>query len=236
MFKKISLFISSFVLLASFLFPSVASADNNFNMPHFGGCPNPGGNVVASYSDGYHWIVGNSTLQWGSDTVYSIGNNNYVQCFCPKDHSGNLTGMGTQTYWIYGASLNQGQQTALQAQGWILVSDGSAFGLASGPYLAKNTSFSCSCQINIHQDNNTKIDNKESFHFSTGDNNSDNNTGGHSITITGGSSSSSNITNHSNFNFSNSVNIHSQNNQTHISISHNGDGSNTTIHIGIWKN
>jgi hypothetical protein len=110
----------------------------------FGSCPTPGGSQIATYSSGQHWIPGNAQLQWGSDLVFSKGNNSYTQCFCPLTRDNQLTGaMGTQTNWLFASSLDSITQQQLLSNGWIVVPDGSAFGLSPGRYLAQNTSFSC---------------------------------------------------------------------------------------------
>lgn len=228
--RAFSFLIITFVLLSSALFPTAAFASSY--LPNFSQCPNPGGNVVASYSDGWHWIVGNSTLQWGSDIVYSIGNNNFVQCFCPKDREGNLTGMGTQTKWIYAANLSQDQQNDLKNKGWLWVADGNVFGLASGPYLAQNSSFSCSCNSTIQQSNHTSINNHIDISSKTGGNEVSNNTNGNTQVISGNSSSSIIIHNKSDLNFSQSTHIDQTGGSIHITISGNGDGSHTWVQIG----
>lgn len=117
---------------------------NNSGIPSFPKCPNPGGTVVASYDSGFHWILGEAELKWGSDKVHNIGNNNYVQCFCPLNHDGTLgSSQGIQTNWLKVGSITEAQKNSLLTQGWINVSNGADFGLLPEPYLAKNLGFIC---------------------------------------------------------------------------------------------
>lgn len=111
-------------------------ADTSF----FTECPNPGGTQVASYADGWHWIVGEADLKWGSDSVYGIGNGNYVQCYC--DTAPRST-QGIQTNWLKVGNIKQEQIDFLTPRGWIWVQNGADFGLSPEPYLAKNSRFMC---------------------------------------------------------------------------------------------
>ena len=114
--------------------------NNQVSLPYFPRCPSPGGTLVVSYSEGWHWIVGDPALKWGSDSVYHIGSNNYVQCYCPLN--GN-TGQGIQTNWLKISNISEDQKNQLLSQGWILVENGADFGLPQGVYLAKNSFFTC---------------------------------------------------------------------------------------------
>lgn len=106
-------------------------------VPSFPSCSNPQGSVKVSYSEGTHGIVGNSGTFTGSDTVYSVSENTHVQCFCADN------GDGTQTNWWHAASLTPEEVQILKNQGWISVPNGELWGLASGEWLALNSSYSC---------------------------------------------------------------------------------------------
>lgn len=125
------LFVSLMLLLVSG--PNVLAA----TPPDFPTCSNPNGTLVVSYVDGQHGIVGSSTTYVGADKVYSIGNGNFLQCFCAADNS------GVQTNWWKINSLNQDEIQTLKNLGWYFVADGAAWGLQDGAYMAKNINFSC---------------------------------------------------------------------------------------------
>lgn len=105
--------------------------------PAFPTCSNPSGTLVVSYVDGQHGIVGSSANYVGADKVYSLGENNYMQCFCASDNS------GIQTNWWKTSSLTEEQIQTLKNLGWYFVPNGAAWGLSEGSYMAKNTNFSC---------------------------------------------------------------------------------------------
>lgn len=200
----------------------------------FGSCPNPGGSQIASYSNGWHWLVGNGQLQWGSDTVYSHGNNTYTQCFCPLTSNNQPTGaIGTQTNWLFGANVSGQTRQFLLNNGWVSVADGSAFGLSSGEFLAQNSSFACnnpsaSSFIHISQNNNTNISNTIHSSVNTGGNKANFNTNETTIT-TGNSSSMVNITNRTNMN---SLHIIQQQlSHMQMQILQNGSFSSNSIFI-----
>lgn len=87
--------------------------------------PKPGDK--AHYTTGFHQIIGGSLL-FGSDDVYSLAQNNFLQCFCPA--TGNL---GIQTNWL---------RTTQSINGWFFV-NGSQWNLGNFSYAAQNVSFSC---------------------------------------------------------------------------------------------
>lgn len=105
--------------------------------PTFPSCINPQGTQKVSYFQGTHGVVGNSSNFTGRDSVYSVSGDTLLQCLCADN------GQGVQTNWWKVSSLTQDQINILVSQGWILVPDGSAWGLESAPYLAQNSSFSC---------------------------------------------------------------------------------------------
>lgn len=102
--------------------------------------PTPGANLPdgkkwdVGYTEGLHWIVGNPVLQKGADYVYFIGGganpkHKVLQCFYPKK----VRQSKIQTNWLAKGGLN--------LPGWILVPDGTAFGLLPTAYLALNSNF-----------------------------------------------------------------------------------------------
>lgn len=129
------------LLIISLLIPSISLATysnhDKENPADFTRCPDPGGTKVASYDEGWHWIVGESDLRWGSDNVYDIGEQRYVQCYCPTDDL-----KGIQTNWMPTSLVSDEKQEKLINKGWILV-DGADFGLPNIQYLAKNSKFIC---------------------------------------------------------------------------------------------
>lgn len=106
-------------------------------IPPFTDCTSPNGTLKVSYDNGTHGIVGDSGIFTGSDKVYTISDKSLTQCFCPPD------GNGIQTDWFKADDLTTNEVQSLQNQGWILILDGSAWGLDKSPYLAKNKTFSC---------------------------------------------------------------------------------------------
>jgi len=82
---------------------------------------------IAHYTSGMHQIVGGSLLS-GSDDVYTLANNNFLQCFCPVD--GNT---GVQTNWL---------RSDHEISGWLFV-NGSDWNLGNYSYAAQNTGFNC---------------------------------------------------------------------------------------------
>ena len=212
----VKILIALVVLLFSFLvLPGAAQAttnnlfrynSNNYvNTSFFPRCPNPGGTQVAYYAQGWHWIVGEANLKWGSDSVNNIGSGNYVQCFCPlKQESVSLfNSQGIQTNWLKVSNITSEQKSLLLSQGWILVQNGADFGLASEPYLAKNSQFFCSgpsCLKNIIQSNSATITNIIKVSSNTGNNNASLNTGGSTNVVTGSSSSQVTVVNKVNIN------------------------------------
>lgn len=112
-----------------------------FDLPSFGSCPNPSGEIIANYDSGVHGIVGDSLTHTGSDKVYSESSVNLVQCYCPSAGDN-----GIQTKWLYASQMSTEDIQSLENSGWIYVENGSDWGLNEGPYLAFNSGFSCSNQ------------------------------------------------------------------------------------------
>ncbi len=131
--------IISIVLSALFIATDTAEATN---VPSFPSCVNPQGTVKSQYSSGVHGVPGQYTEKKGSDTVYQIsGNNQLVQCFCPD------SGTGVQTNWLKASSYSEDYIKVLKSEGWIYITDGSAWGLDAGAYLAKNSDYSCRTSV-----------------------------------------------------------------------------------------
>ncbi len=106
--------------------------------PAFSSCPAPGGELLASYSEGIHGVPGDQTTYYGSDSVHKLNQSQVVQCLCPDD------GAGIQTTWWNVRDLSIAEQDAVIAQGWVFVPNGALWGLDADPYLAKNTGYNCS--------------------------------------------------------------------------------------------
>ncbi|TSC88177.1 MAG: Uncharacterized protein G01um101416_200 [Microgenomates group bacterium Gr01-1014_16] len=100
-------------------------------------CTSPSGSVKVSYDSGIHGVPGDLGEYIGSDIVYTVSDTTLVQCFCA------VSGSGIQTNWWRDNSLSQSQIDQLVSDGWIYIPDGSAWGLDSVPYLAKNSSYNC---------------------------------------------------------------------------------------------
>lgn len=107
------------------------------NVPNFPSCAAPSGQVIASYPDGVHGIVGSANTYTGNDTVYQLSDSTLIQCFCGPD------GQGVQTNWWKASSLTEEEIEILKSQGWYYIPDGSLWGLANDPYVAQNISYNC---------------------------------------------------------------------------------------------
>lgn len=108
------------------------------DIPNFPSCVNPQGTQKVSYDSGTHGVVGNSSNFTGKDSVYSLSDGTLLQCLCADN------GQGVQTNWWKVSSLTADEIAILISQGWTKIPDGSAWGLESAPYLAKNINYSCS--------------------------------------------------------------------------------------------
>lgn len=125
-FASAIVFLSTIIITGKF---SYTKADSEETIPNFPACTelleNPGNH--ASYSEGWHQIVGGDLL-WGSDDVYSITDGNYVQCYCPIEDDD-----GIQTNWW---------RTDQVLEGWFS-ENGSIWNLGDYHYLAQNQDFDC---------------------------------------------------------------------------------------------
>lgn len=110
---------------------------NAVTTPTFGTCVNPQGTIKASYDSGTHGVAGDGSTFRGRDTVYTLSENTVMQCLCPEN------GQGIQTNWLSASTYTQEEISILVSQGWILIPDGSVWGLSNGQYLAKNNNYSC---------------------------------------------------------------------------------------------
>lgn len=105
--------------------------------PTFPSCVNPQGTQKVSYSQGTHGVAGDTNSYAGSDSVYTLSGTTLLQCLCAS------TGAGIQTNWWKISDLSEVDKQILIQQGWVLVPDGSSWGLSEGAYLAQNINFSC---------------------------------------------------------------------------------------------
>lgn len=132
------------ILLGALALPSFSVSQPTFvvnadsTTPSFPSCNGFSGTIQAHYDYGTHAIVGNPDNQIGSDTVYDLGNANYIQCYCPLEGAN-----GIQTNWLGAGSLDQAMISELMDQGWYYIGKGTDWGLDDMPFLAKNTDFSC---------------------------------------------------------------------------------------------
>lgn len=120
------------------LFFSLVSRVLAIDAPIFPSCLNPQGTLKVKYESGVHGIVGDTREFRGSDAVYTISADTLFQCFCPQTDS-----EGIQTNWWKVLSLSQTEINDFTKQGWILIEDGSLWGLDKAPYLAKNGKYIC---------------------------------------------------------------------------------------------
>jgi hypothetical protein len=147
--KKVSvIFLSIVIFLSAFVGNAYAAT-----VPTFPVCSNPQGTVKVSYDSGTHGVVGDATTYTGKDTVYTLSENTLTQCLCTTN------GNGIQTNWWKASSLTQEEINVLVNEGWKFVQDGSAWGLSSAPYLAKNSTYSCTGGSGGTSDNNSSNSN-----------------------------------------------------------------------------
>lgn len=125
------------LISAIVLFITQAKSAIAVSTPSFPACANPQGSLKVSYSEGTHGIVGSSATYTGKDTVYTLSDITLTQCFCSTD------GNGIQTNWWKASSLTESEVNILKSEGWHYVPNGSLWGLAVDPYVAKNISYSC---------------------------------------------------------------------------------------------
>jgi hypothetical protein len=130
-------------LLLSFIFLAEGKSVLAENA-YFTSCLTPVGTITANYPTGSHGIIGQGS-QNGADTVYSLANDNAMQCFCGSN------GQGIQTNWLNASNLSSDQIKVYQNKGYIYVPDGTPWGLSNNPYLAQNITYSCGSSVSIVQ-------------------------------------------------------------------------------------
>lgn len=141
--KRIIKFLASLVLVVAFLgfFAVEAIA---IERPLFPSCTNPSGTIKVSYDSGIHGIVGDASVHQGRDTVYTVGEGTFSQCFCAQDGTN-----GIQTNWWKVSSLTQDEIQILKNEGWYLIPNGALWGLDEAPYMAQNANYACRSQGTI---------------------------------------------------------------------------------------
>lgn len=127
---------SLWLVLALFLTRPIA-VNAQLSYPFFPSCVNPSGNQIVAYTSGIHGVPGRTEAFSGVDMVYEQSNKNYTQCLCVSG------GEGIQTNWWKTGSITEEQVASLKADNWILVPDGSLWGLEKASYMAKNIAYSC---------------------------------------------------------------------------------------------
>lgn len=125
----IPVFVSLFVITA----PKAQAS----TMPSFTTCLAPNGTLKTAYDTGTHGIPGDTNSYSGSDKVYTVTDNYTMQCFCAEN------GTGVQTDWAKAGGFTEEEIKVYKNQGWIYIPNGADWGLSQGPYLAKNSSYSC---------------------------------------------------------------------------------------------
>lgn len=118
-----------FLFFAASFFATASQVRANTSDFDFGSCESRLSQTGdrAHYSTGTHQIVGGG-LVLGSDNVFSLGDNNFLQCFCPTE--GNT---GIQTNWL---------RTNEPIGGWFF-QNGNQWNLGNFNYAAKNSDFNC---------------------------------------------------------------------------------------------
>ncbi len=159
--KQISTGIISFLFLTGVMTTPAFAV----NTPAFSSCLNPQSpqaNLQIT-NTGTHGVPGNEQAFTGVDKVYSSESNllssaTVMQCLCPDN------GQGIQTNWWKVSELSEEERKTLEAQGWIYIPEGSAWGLDHVPYLAQNTNYSCksSNQESSSGQNNSNSNNNSS--------------------------------------------------------------------------
>lgn len=147
------------------------------SIPSFPSCPNPGGELIASYDSGIHGVPGDATEFTGSDQVFKLNDTQVVQCLCPD------SGSGVQTLWWKDSGLSEDEISVITKQGWIRIPNGSLWGLDDAQYFAKNSNFNCKDNGDDHHDDDDDDDdhghsNGKSTHKSSSSSSSSTSTGG----------------------------------------------------------
>ncbi len=154
----------TFLALAVNITLSVPLATSAFaaTLPPFTDCFAPNAGLKVKYDTGIHGIVGDARTFSGADAVYTISDKSYTQCFCPE------VGNGIQTNWFKVSDLTQNEVQTFVNQGWILVLDGSIWGLEKAPYLAMNKGYTCHSVGGSSTVSNTEVSKSNDFGNGTG--------------------------------------------------------------------
>ena len=118
-------------------FTLVSTANAEVSPPEFPVCSEQSGDGdKAHYDFGLHQIL-DAGLVEGADDVFSLGDGNYLQCYCPVEGDD-----GIQTFWWRIGDLAQEEIDKFVSEGWILV-NGLQWNLDDAWYLGKNSYNSC---------------------------------------------------------------------------------------------
>lgn len=123
------------IFLSLFFF--LSSSAHAVFVPTFPSCLVPQGALKVEHTDGVHGVVGDPAIYRGRDLVFTLSDSTLFQCLCPDN------GQGIQTNWWKIDGMSTEDIEFLKSDGWIFIPDGAAWGLASGPYLAKNLPYDC---------------------------------------------------------------------------------------------
>lgn len=137
----LSLVVAFFVISTTVQADWIDPREDKFQTPYrgfeafFPKCPPSRGDVVAYYPSGIHGIPGDFTTHTGADIVYALGNDNYLQCYCPEEGK-----IGIQVNWLSTGNLTPEEVNNLIQHGWYYIPNGADWGLASKPYVTHNIS------------------------------------------------------------------------------------------------
>ncbi len=236
--------IISLTSVATFLFtitPSFA-----MNTLHRAECFNPGGQEIISFQDGWHAIVGSAQNMWGKDSVFDMGNNNFVQCFCPLPRNDERRTEGIQTDWLSAGNMSDAEIQQLLNSGWQLRHDGTSFGLPQNDFLVKNFSFSCrnerevsktfTTSVRETESNNANISTRVINDQNTGGNRVEGNTQGNGKVITGDISSHTDISTNVNTNNTDDMRhtIRHMIERIRVSVTGNGASSDNGVSVSSF--
>ena len=131
MFKRLAAASFTIALIA---FSAQSAYADEFDFPQCEDTSNL--QVKVEYKNGTHGVPGRGTNYTGYDTVYTLENDNYLQCLCPDE------GNGVQSDWLF-VGNNEYDIESYVSEGWVFVADGSLWGLVDGAYLVKNVDYTC---------------------------------------------------------------------------------------------
>lgn len=125
------------IVIVSFLLLQAPKQSLAISKPSFPSCLNQTSEPIVYYSTGIHGVPGQSSSYEGEDKVYLLPDGNTLQCLCT------VNGDGIHTNWWKTGSLTEEEINLLKADGWILIPDGSLWGLEKTTYMAQNFFYSC---------------------------------------------------------------------------------------------